>query len=154
MFASKSATAFKRIGFGACVALALAMLQPAASHAQVTWDANTGTSGPQDGSGTWSTADANWWDGSTNIVWPNLTTSSAFIGAAGTITASGSLRLNKITFNAPGSGTYTLTGSNTFGADVFTSANVTFRIGGTGAAGGHNEFATTSTAHHESENNS
>ena len=33
------------------------------------------------------------------------------------------------------SGTFTLTGSNAFGADVFTGANVTFRIGGTNAAG-------------------
>ncbi len=34
------------------------------------------------------------------------------------------------------SGTFTLTGSNTFGGDVGTGANVTFRIGGTNAAGG------------------
>ncbi|MEY3205490.1 MAG: hypothetical protein RLZZ21_1821, partial [Planctomycetota bacterium] len=84
------------------------------ASAQVTWDANTTTSGPQDGSGTWSTSDANWWNGTTDVVWPNLTTSSAIIGAnsgaAGTITASGSLTLNAITFNAPGSGSYTLTG--------------------------------------------
>ena len=87
---------------------------PVSALAQVTWDANTTTSGPQDGSGTWSTSDANWWNGTTDVVWPNLTTSSAIIGvnsgAAGTITASGSLTLNAITFNAPGSGTYTLTG--------------------------------------------
>lgn len=86
----------------------------ARASAQVTWDANTTTSGPQDGSGTWSTSDTNWWNGTTDVVWPNLTTSSAIIGAnngaAGTITTSGSLTLNAITFNAPGSGTYTLTG--------------------------------------------
>jgi len=84
------------------------------ASAQVTWDADPATSGPQDGSGTWSTSDANWWNGSTDVVWPNLSTSSAIIGAssgaAGTITASGSLTLNAITFNAPGSGAYTLTG--------------------------------------------
>jgi fibronectin-binding autotransporter adhesin len=84
------------------------------ASAQVTWDSTTGTSGPQDGSGTWSTSNANWWDGSANVVWPNLTTSSAVIGAnsgaAGTITVSGSLALNSLTFNAPGSGSYTLTG--------------------------------------------
>ncbi len=95
----------------ACV-LVLALSGPV--WAQVSWDADIGTSGPQDGSGMWSTADANWWNGSTNVVWPNLSTSNAIIGAnsgaAGTITASGSLTLNAITFNAPGSGAYTVTG--------------------------------------------
>ena len=95
----------------ACV-FGLALSAPAV--AQVTWDADTGTSGPQDGSGTWSTVDANWWNGSTDVVWPNLSTSTATIGAnsgaAGTITVDGSLTLNAITFNAPGSGSYTVTG--------------------------------------------
>jgi len=133
--------AFKRkairtlIGFNACVALALVAVWPSAAHSQVTWDANTGTSGPQDGSGTWSTADANWWNGSTNVVWPNLTTSSAIIGAnsgaAGTITASGSLTLNAITFNAPGSGTYTLTGGTLgfAGSSPTITANAAASIG-------------------------
>jgi autotransporter-associated beta strand protein len=99
------------IGAVACV---LGLILPAPAWAQVTWDADPGTSGPQDGSGTWSTGDANWWDGSTDVVWPNLPTSSAIIGAnsgaAGTINVSGSLTLNAITFNSPGSGAYTVTG--------------------------------------------
>jgi fibronectin-binding autotransporter adhesin len=150
MFASNVAIHLKRIGFGLCMAWALAVLWPSMSHAQVTWDATTGTSGPQDGSGTWSTVDANWWNGSTNVVWPNLTTSSAIIGAnsgeAGTITVSGSLTLNAITFNDPGSGAYTVTGGTlgfagtsptitanaaaTIGSDITSGAGLT--KGGTG----------------------
>ena len=108
---------------------------PVSAWAQVTWDANTTTSGPQDGSGTWSTSGANWWNGTTgDVVWPNLTTSSAIIGAnsgaAGTITTSGSLTLNAITFNAPGSGTYTLTGGTLgfAGTNPTITANVAARI--------------------------
>jgi fibronectin-binding autotransporter adhesin len=150
MFASNVAIHLKRIGFGLCTAWALAVLWPSMSRGQVTWDATTGTSGPQDGSGTWSTADANWWNGSTNVVWPNLTTSSAIIGAnsgaAGTITVDGSLTLNAITFNAPGSGAYTVTGgtlgfagtsptitanaATTIGSDITSGAGLT--KGGTG----------------------
>ncbi|MFM8496354.1 MAG: beta strand repeat-containing protein, partial [Planctomycetia bacterium] len=108
---------------------------PLSAQAQVTWDANTTTSGPQDGSGTWSTSDANWWNGTTDVVWPNLTTSSAIIGAnngaAGTITTSGSLTLNAITFNTPGSGAYTLTGGTLgfAGSSPTITANANATIG-------------------------
>jgi fibronectin-binding autotransporter adhesin len=135
MVSSLAATQIRRCGLWLCMALALAGLRPSASHAQVTWDATAGTSGPQDGSGTWSTADANWWNGSTNVVWPNLTTSSAIIGAnsgaAGTITVSGSLAVNKITFNAPGSGAYTLTGGTLgfAGSSPTITANAAATIG-------------------------
>jgi len=106
---------FKRVHFPFLgLAFAWLGLCCATVTAQVTWDANTTTSGPQDGSGTWSTSDSNWWNGSADVVWPNLTTSGAVIGAnngaAGTITVSGSLAINSLTFNAPGSGSYTLTG--------------------------------------------
>jgi fibronectin-binding autotransporter adhesin len=110
-FLSRAGRPPRLLGAIACV-LGLALSAPAV--AQVTWDAVTGTSGPQDGSGTWSTVDANWWNGSSDVVWPNLSTSTATIGAnsgaAGTITVDGSLTLNRITFNAPGSGAYTVTG--------------------------------------------
>jgi len=98
----------------AVVALAAIVSPPAI--AQVTWDATVGTSGPQDGAGTWSTSASgtNWWDGTTNVAWPNLSTSNAIFGAgsgaAGTVTVSDSVLTNAITFNAPGSGTYTLSG--------------------------------------------
>ena len=119
-------------GVVACV-LGLALSAPAS--AQLTWDAETGTSGAQDGSGTWSTANANWWNGSTDVVWPNLSTNNAIIGAnsgaAGTITASGSLTLNAITFNAPGSGVYTVTGGTLgfAGSSPAITANTAATIG-------------------------
>lgn len=113
------------------------------ASAQVTWDADPATSGPQDGSGTWSTSDANWWNGTTDVVWPNLTTSSATIGAgsgaAGTITATETLSLNAITFNAAGSGTYTVTGGTLGFAGtsptITANADATIGSGITSAAG-------------------
>jgi hypothetical protein len=38
-----------------------------ASAASLTWDANTGTTGAQDGSGTW--VGNNWWNGTANVTW-------------------------------------------------------------------------------------
>jgi hypothetical protein len=48
------------------VALAAASVAQAAA---LTWDANTGSTGAQDGSGTWSTGGSGWWDGSANVSW-------------------------------------------------------------------------------------
>lgn len=80
----------------------------------VTWDAVTGTTGAQDGSGTWNTVTANWWNGSTDVLWPNSTNDTAVVGAAsgsaGTINISGTITLSNLTFNAAGSGNYTLAG--------------------------------------------
>ncbi|MEY3204832.1 MAG: hypothetical protein RLZZ21_1163, partial [Planctomycetota bacterium] len=107
------------------------------ARAQVTWDATVGTTGPQDGAGTWSTSvsGTNWWDGLTNVAWPNLTTSSAIFGAgsgaAGTVTVSGSVITNAMTFNAPGSGTYTLSGGTISleGTSPTITSNVNASIG-------------------------
>ena len=74
--------------------LALALLGPAvcAANTTLTNDANTGTSGPQDGSITWnSNTTADWWNGTTDVVWPSSgSTYTAVIGAgsgaAGTVT--------------------------------------------------------------------
>jgi len=99
-------------GFAAGVAMIFAL--PA--RAQVTWDAVPAAASPQDGGGTWSTSvsGTNWWDGTANVAWPNLTTSSAIFGAgsgaAGTVTVGDTVTTNGITFNSPGSGAYTLTG--------------------------------------------
>ena len=59
-----------------------------------TWDADTGTTGAQDGSGTWTAtvSDTNWWNNAAaNTNWsnsaaPDLTIIGAGSGAAGTIT--------------------------------------------------------------------
>jgi fibronectin-binding autotransporter adhesin len=90
----------------------------AMAQGQVTWDSSFSTTGPQDGSGTWSTSASgtNWWDGTTNVVWPNISSSTAVFGAggtAGTVTVSGSVTAGGITF-APiaswNSTRYTITG--------------------------------------------
>lgn len=90
------------------LAAVLLIAAPSAAFGQVTWDATPGSIGAQDGSGTCSTADSNWWSGTTNVVWPNLTSSTATFGAgsgaAGTVTVSGSGTANRITFATPGSG--------------------------------------------------
>jgi len=81
----------------------------------VTYDADPGTAGAQDGAGAgWDGNTANWWDGSNDVAWPGGTAYEAIIGAgsgaAGIIAVTGTQTLNKLTFNAPGSGTYTLSG--------------------------------------------
>lgn len=91
--------------------IALCGLAPAVT---LTYDANTSTSGAQDGAGTgWNTSATNFWNGSSNVAWPNTNVDEAIFGAfsgvAGTVTT-GSVTANKVTFNAATSGSYTLTG--------------------------------------------
>ncbi|MBN8458342.1 MAG: autotransporter-associated beta strand repeat-containing protein [Verrucomicrobia bacterium] len=77
------------------------------------WDANTGTAGAQDGSGTWdATTTANWYDDSTNRTWGNTTNPANLAqfgagGTSGTVTLSGTLNANGVYFSQSG---YTLTG--------------------------------------------
>lgn len=88
-----------------------------ASHAaQLTFDADLGNTGAQDGSGAGWTADAgntSFWNGSANVAWPNTTADELIFGAgngaAGEVTT-GTVTANKITFGAAGSGNYSLTG--------------------------------------------
>ena len=76
-----------------------------------TWDANTATTGAQDGSGTWGYSLVNWWSGSADDYWND--TDSAVFGMGGggpfTVTLSDSIIANSITFN---SGGYTLTNAS------------------------------------------
>jgi len=100
----------------------------------VTWDANTGSSGAQDGTGTWNTTNTNFWNGSSDVAWTNSTSNVAVFGAgsgaAGTVTVS-TVTTNGITFNAAGSGSYTLSsGTITLGGTTPTiTANVAATIG-------------------------
>ncbi len=97
------------------IALGIALLAiPRTARPATTWDADTGTAGAQDGTGTWDTATANWWNGSTDVLWPNTTNDVAVFGAgsgaAGTVTVVNTNVVNGLIFNAPGSVSYTITG--------------------------------------------
>lgn len=87
------------------------LLSPAAN---LTWDANPGLTGAQDGSGTWDTNAANWWTGAANAAWNSATPDVAFLGnangTAGTVTLGTNIVSANITFNAPSVGNYVLAG--------------------------------------------
>lgn len=78
--------------------------------ATVTWDADTGSAGPQDGSGTWNTTNSNWWSGTANVPWSDLNFSVFGSGGSGpsTITLANGISTSGMTFNG---GNYTLTNS-------------------------------------------
>jgi autotransporter-associated beta strand protein len=103
--------------------------------ANLTWDASgVATTSPTDGAGTWDTTGANWNNGSVSAAWPNTNANIAVFGAnngaAGTIAVS-TVTTNGLTFNAPGSGNYTLSGGTiTFSGTTPTiTANVDATIG-------------------------
>ena len=77
-----------------------------------TWD-SSGNGTALDGSGTWSLTGPNWWNGS-DVLWPNSSADTAVFGAgsgaAGTVAVSGGVTAQALTFNAVGSGNYTLSG--------------------------------------------
>ncbi|QNN21340.1 PEP-CTERM sorting domain-containing protein [Planctomycetales bacterium ZRK34] len=80
----------------------------------LTWDANTGTSGAQDGSGSWTTGGNNWYADSSNYNWSSATPSSATFGAGGaggTVTVDGGgVTANNVAFDASATSEYTVTG--------------------------------------------
>jgi autotransporter-associated beta strand protein len=98
--------------------LLLTLAPLALQAADITWDATTGTTGAQDGAGTWNTANTNWWTGAANasfVAGDNVTIGAAS-GAAGAITVdAGGVTAGTLTFNAPGSGSYTLSGGSITG---------------------------------------
>lgn len=56
------------------------------------WDPNTATAGAQGGSGTWDTTSSFWWNGASNVTWPdNATTDATFGGATGSVEVGGLL---------------------------------------------------------------
>lgn len=98
-----------------------------ATGTDVTWDATTGTTGAQDGAGTWNTGNTNWWNGTSNVSFTggDNVTFGAASGAAGAITVDvGGVTAGTLTFNAAGSGSYTFSGGSiTGGALVKNGAN-------------------------------
>ena len=67
------------------------------------WDANTSLPGAQDGSGTWNTANTNWWNGTTDIAWDS--TSAVFGGGvdgAYNVNLANNVTVNSLYFNNSG----------------------------------------------------
>jgi hypothetical protein len=83
----------------------------------LTWDANTNSTGthPQDGSGTWSLAGDNWWNGSSDTNLYANDTAVFGVGGTGayTVTLTDNVTANALTFD---SGDYTIT--NTLGESI------------------------------------
>jgi autotransporter-associated beta strand protein len=119
--------------------LAVSLLLAVGSNlhaASYTWDAS-GDAPLNDGGGSWNaTGGTNWFNntGLTYGAWGNTTADEAVFGvgsgAAGTINV-GSVNANKLTFNAPGSGNYLLSGGTiTLGGTTPTvTANSSATIG-------------------------
>lgn len=83
----------------------------------LTWDASKANpTTPTDGAGFWSVTNSTWSSGASDTVWsPGYNAViGAGNGAAGTITISDAngITVSNITFNAPGSGSYNITGSS------------------------------------------
>ncbi|MDD5707722.1 MAG: autotransporter-associated beta strand repeat-containing protein, partial [Kiritimatiellae bacterium] len=116
---------------------------PNARADQLVWDAQTGNGQADDGGGTWSDSggNANWWNGSQNVSWPNTSADTAVIGAnngaAGDVIIGGTVNAGKVVFTNAGSGSYVLSGGtlNLGGATpeigASTNARVTADIAGT-----------------------
>jgi len=101
------------------------------SVSTVTWDVNAGSAGVQNGTGTWTASSGGnpWLAGTSNVEWVDGCDAvfGGGSGAAGIITLGSGIAAGNLTFNTPGSGTYTITGSNqTLGvaAAAVLSANV------------------------------
>jgi hypothetical protein len=77
----------------------------------VTWDADTGTAGPQDGDGTWNFTPAQWWIGSSDETWWTNNTAEFGVGGAGpyTVTLAADMVAAGVIFNG---GNYTITNTS------------------------------------------
>lgn len=119
---------------GASVLLSCLVWSPLASAATLLWDATTGSADAQDGSGTWSVG-PNWRNTVTsvdNVSFANgdSVTFGAGSGAASTVTVNqtGGVSTNSITFNAPGSSTYTIAGSGATGTITMTTGTIAANV--------------------------
>ena len=93
-------------------------LGQASQAGSLTWDgSNTGNSQADGGTGTWDTnTTANWWNGSSDVVWPASSSGdddTLFANTAGTVTIS-TVTANDLTFSTNG---YILSGASTLTLD-------------------------------------
>jgi hypothetical protein len=106
-----------------------------ARAASLTWDAGglaTSTSTATDGGGTWSTTTPRWNNNATDLVWSNAAGDVAIIGnnngTGGVLNLATPITAAGLIFNAPASGSYTLSGSTltlSGARTITTNANAT-----------------------------
>jgi hypothetical protein len=78
---------WRSLACAAAFVVAFGEMRPAVA-AVLTWDADNSTTGPQDGSGTWTTGSAGWWDGTANVNWATLDQAVFGAGVPGAYTIS------------------------------------------------------------------
>ncbi|WP_436290343.1 autotransporter outer membrane beta-barrel domain-containing protein [Variovorax sp. LjRoot178] len=106
-----------------------------ARAASLSWDSSglaATTSTATDGGGTWDTTTARWNNNATDLVWNNAAGDLAIIGnnngAGGVLNLATPITVGGLVFNAPASGSYTLSGSTltlSGNRTVTTNANAT-----------------------------
>jgi len=110
----------------------------AASGNAFLWDADTTTTGPQDGSGNWATGTNPWWNGTADATWPGGVIATFGVGTTtgNVVTLANNMTPSGLTFAsggytlASGLGNLALTASTTVNAQV--DAAITATITGTG----------------------
>ena len=94
----------------------------------LAWSAGGTVSGPQDGSGSWSTGTTAWWNGSANVPWTD--TNVAILGAGTatncTVTLANDITPSGLVFGVNGGGAYTIAGTN----NIITSPSLNFAVDG------------------------
>jgi autotransporter-associated beta strand protein len=101
-----------------------------------TWDPTLSGTAAGGGSGTWNTTTANWFNGTTDVVWPGAGQIAVFGGTlSGTVTiATGGITADGLTVNTAGytiaGNTLTLTGSGTLTVAPSLSATISAPIAG------------------------
>lgn len=124
----------------AFVFLLAALLVGGARADVLQWDTGVGTSGVQEGAGTWQIGVGNWLNQTTvtpDVVWSdgNDAVFGGGTGGAGVVTLGGPISAKSITFDPPGSGTYTITGDILTIVDGLITANADATINSVIAGG-------------------
>lgn len=111
--------------------LSIAVATFSLQGADLTWDADTATTGSQDGTGNWTAAggNVNWWDGAANVTWNSTSPDSAVFGSGGgtnftvTVPSNTTNTVGNITFNANGSGGYNIAAGSSSTSKLNLSGN-------------------------------
>jgi hypothetical protein len=103
-------------------------------HAWLTWNANTSSTTPTDGPGVWNLSTAHFTDG-TNYIFNSpertqIATFGAGNGSAGTVTLGANITIDSLTFNAAGSGNYTIAGGG-FSLTLIPGSTITTNVNAT-----------------------